>query len=222
MSTRPGQLLMPVPVPPPQRGVLPGLLQAFLAVFAQGLRQPVPDAAALAVLGDQDRLVGQRGQQLQQVPGCQPVIGADPLDRVQLKPAGEHRQPRPQQPLRLAAQLIAPLDRRSQRLLPAGLARLPRVSSPSRSPSRASICAGESIRARAAASSRASGRPSSRRQIPATAAMFASVTENPGTTCSARSANKVTAGNRVSCASVSCLCPGPAPAAAAPAAPSPR
>ena len=49
----------------------------------------------------------------------------------------------------------------------------------------------------------ASGSPSSRRQIPATAAMFASVRANPGTTCAARSANKPAAGNRASSATVS-------------------
>ena len=49
----------------------------------------------------------------------------------------------------------------------------------------------------------ASGSPSSRRQIPATAAMFASVTANPGTTCAARSANSRTAGNTPSPAAVS-------------------
>ena len=49
----------------------------------------------------------------------------------------------------------------------------------------------------------ASGSPSSRRQIPATAATFASVSANPGTICAARSANKPTAGNRASSATVS-------------------
>ena len=108
---------MPVPVPPPQRRVLTGAVQAFLPELAQGLRQPVP-GHALAVLGDQHRLVAQRGQQPQHVAGGQPVIGADALGRVQLEPAGEHRQPRPQQPFGPAAQLIAPLDRGPQRLLP--------------------------------------------------------------------------------------------------------
>jgi 2-keto-4-pentenoate hydratase len=40
-------------------------------------------------------------------------------------------------------------------------------------------------------------------QILATGAMFASVTANPGTTCAARSANKPTAGNRASSATLS-------------------
>jgi hypothetical protein len=57
-----GQLLMPIPVPTPQRGVLPSLKQAFLAELAHRLRQPVPDDAALGMVGDQHRLVGQRGQ----------------------------------------------------------------------------------------------------------------------------------------------------------------
>ena len=53
----------------------------------------------------------------------------------------------------------------------------------------------------------ASGSPSSRRQIPATAAWFASVSANPGTTRAARSANNRTAGNSPRCAGVS-GCPG--------------
>src|SRR5215469_3361682 len=85
----------------------------------------------------------------------------------------------------------------------AGRARPPRVNSPSRSPSRSSICSADSTGSRAAASSMASGMPSSRRQILATAAAFASVTANPGTTCAARSANKLTAGNRASSATLS-------------------
>jgi hypothetical protein len=113
----PGQFLVPVPVPALQRGVLARLLQAFLAVFAQGFRQPVP-GRALAVGGDQDRLIGQRGQQLQHLFSGQPVIRADTLGRIELKPAGEHGQPGPQQPLGLAAQLITPLDRGPQCLLP--------------------------------------------------------------------------------------------------------
>jgi hypothetical protein len=115
----PGQLLMPVPVPPPQRRVLAGGLQEFLPELAQGFRQPVPHPA-FAVGGDQDRLVGQRRQQVQHLVGGQPPIGADAFGRVQLEPAGEHRQPGPQQPLGRAAQLIAPLDRGPQCLLPGG------------------------------------------------------------------------------------------------------
>jgi hypothetical protein len=50
----------------------------------------------------------------------------------------------------------------------------------------------------------ASGRPSRRWQILATAPMVGSVTAKPGTTCPARWANKLTAGNRISSAAVSC------------------
>jgi len=64
--------------------------------------------------------------------------------------------------------------------------RLPPVSRPNRSSSRAATCSGAMVRRRAAASSMASGMPSSARQILATAAAFAAVISNPGTTARAR------------------------------------
>ena len=51
---------------------------------------------------------------------------------------------------------------------------------------------------RAAASSMASGRPSRRRQIPATAAAFALVSAKSGRTARARSTNSATAGDAIS------------------------
>jgi len=72
---------MPIPVPPPQRSVLARLLQAFLPELAQGLRQPEP-GRAFAVGGGQDRLAGQRGQQVQHLIGGQPPVGADALGRI--------------------------------------------------------------------------------------------------------------------------------------------
>ena len=67
--------------------------------------------------------------------------------------------------------------------------RSPAVSSPNRSSSRALICSTESARTLAAASSMASGMPSSARQIEATAATLAGPTANPGREAAARSAN---------------------------------
>ncbi len=75
---------------------------------------------------------------------------------------------------------------------PAGRAP-PDDNSPSRSPSRCAIAAGESSRIRAAASSIASGRPSRRRTISATACPFAAVSMKSGRTAIARSTNSRTA-----------------------------
>jgi hypothetical protein len=68
---------------------------------------------------------------------------------------------------------------------------VPRASS--EAASRASSAAGSNSRVRAAASSIASGRPSSRRQISATAAALFPVSVKPGRTAWARSTNSATA-----------------------------
>ena len=74
-----------------------------------------------------------------------------------------------------------------------GAPRLPRVSSVYRSASRSRICSGDIARNRAAASSIASGNPSSLEQIRATVALLSSVSSKPGTAAAARSANNATA-----------------------------
>ena len=71
--------------------------------------------------------------------------------------------------------------------------RSPAVSSPNLSSSRAMICSTDSARTRAAASSIASGMPSSARQIEVTAATLSGPTVNPGREAAARSANSRTA-----------------------------
>ena len=96
--------------------------------------------------------------------------------------AGEDRQAREQPPLRLVEQVVAPGDRVAQRLLArrAGRARR-RSAAPSRlAEPRAGSPAGGSSLTRAAASSIASGRPSSRAQISATAGAFSSVSAKSG------------------------------------------
>ena len=74
---------------------------------------------------------------------------------------------------------------------------------------RALICSGDSTRTRAAASSIASGTPSSARQIAATAAALPASTANPGRAAAARSANKRTASQRAT-SPASCPAPGAA------------
>jgi hypothetical protein len=62
-----------------------------------------------------------------------------------------------------------------------------------RSDSRSRICSGDIARIRAAASSIANGKPSSREQIWAMVAVFSMVSSKPGTAAAARSANSATA-----------------------------
>ena len=94
--------------------------------------------------------------------------------------------PPPEQP-------VAPVDRAAQRLLAGGpVARCRSSAAPRLSSSRASIACGVSTATRAAASSIASGSPSSRRQISATAGAFSAVTANPAWTAGARSTKSAT------------------------------
>ena len=72
-------------------------------------------------------------------------------------------------------------------------ARPPVVSSPKRSATRIRICSTDSARTRAAASSMASGMPSSDWHTPATAAALPVVSVKPGALAAARSANSRTA-----------------------------
>ena len=81
-----------------------------------------------------------------------------------------------------------------------GRSRPPPAPRSSRSPRRCAIAAGESSRIRAAASSMASGSPSRRRTISATAAPFAGVSMKSGRTAIARSTNSRTASDSMSVA----------------------
>ncbi|AQA25610.1 kinase/ LuxR family transcriptional regulator domain protein [Rhodococcus sp. MTM3W5.2] len=110
------ELLVPVPVPSPHRGVFTGFRQLLTAVLSERLEEPVAHHGA-RFLPDQDRPVDQRGHHVQQVVRAQ-VPCADALRRVELETTGEHRHPPPQHPLPLGAQLMAPVDTQAQRLLP--------------------------------------------------------------------------------------------------------
>ena len=80
-------------------------------------------------------------------------------------------------------QVVAPLDRVAQRALPLGqVAGAAGEQVEALSPSRARIACGDSSFTRAAASSIASGSPSSRRQISSTASRFSSVSSKLGFT----------------------------------------
>ena len=140
-----GQGQAPVAVPPARRRPLARLGQLLAGVLPERLQQPVPHAAARPVVGDHERLVHQArtggrarlaggGADPEPVPprevlgagiGLRPsarepvgqVVGADRLGRLQRPAAGEHRQAPEQRPLGRGQEVVAPVDRRRQRLL---------------------------------------------------------------------------------------------------------
>ena len=95
-------------------------------------------------------------------------------------------------------QVVAPVQGGAQGLVARGADRAPPTSTAKMSSSRSASWAGERIRIRAAASSIASGRPSSRRQMVSTAAAFSSVSRNDGRTSCARCSNSLTASDPAS------------------------
>ena len=108
-------------------------------------------------------------EQLERVVLAAPSLTAHAVRRIEVEPTGEHRQPREQRLLGLGEQPIGPVDRRGEALLPRRAHHAPRRSAAAACPSRRATSRLLITRIRAAASSIASGRPSSRRQISATA-----------------------------------------------------
>src|SRR5690348_12936207 len=114
-------------------------------------------------LTEQDRLGHQRVDQVGDLPGGEPAHRADRFRGVQVERPGKDRHPPPPD------------------------------SSWNRAFSRSRICPGDSDRSRTAASSTASGIPSSARHTVATAAPLPSSTAKPGSTAAPRPANNRTA-----------------------------
>ena len=125
------------------------------------------------------------------------VLAAHAVRRVEVEPAREHRQPHEQGLLGFGEQPVGPVDRRGEALLPRMRSARPPLSrrrlSRRRATSRLLI-----TRIRAAASSIASGRPSSRRQISATAPTGSRSRSKSGRPALARSANNVVASSTAS------------------------
>ena len=80
------------------------------------LADRVEQAQAL-VLGDHERLVDQARRQAGDAPALDRAAGAHVLGGVERERAREHRQAPEQQALLAVEQLVAPVDRRAQRLL---------------------------------------------------------------------------------------------------------
>ena len=121
----------------------------------------------------------------------------------QNKPPWQHRrsscqrncQASQQRALLLLQKVITPVDRARSVCCRGKTVRPPPLSSRNLSDRRSAICSAESSLTRAAASSSASGIPSSRVTISITAAVLAGVIEKLGRTASARSMNNLTAEN---------------------------
>ncbi len=86
-------------------------------VGAQGFEQRVALNTVCGLLGDNERLAHEPSQQVEHVLGGQATIGTDCLGRRKCPPAGEHRQAFKEASLRLAQQLVAPLECRGEGLL---------------------------------------------------------------------------------------------------------
>ena len=106
-----------VAVAGPHRFVLTGLCQPLEPVLAHGLEQAVAHPG-LGALGDHQRLVDQRSEQVEHVLGLDSLAGADRLCRLEGKAAGEDGQAAKQGPLLIGEQLVTPLDRGAQGLKP--------------------------------------------------------------------------------------------------------
>ena len=123
-----------------------------------------------------------------------PAGGAHRVGRLDVEAAVEDRQAGEQPPLALAQEIVAPGDRPAQRPVPHR-----QVSRPLHQEDQALLQPGQQrlldrkTRVRAAASSIARGRPSSRWQISATAAAFVASSAKPGRAAVARSTNSCTA-----------------------------
>ena len=163
--------------------------QPLRGVGAHRLQQPVPHLS-LTRRRDQG-LVNQRGDHVEEA--ARDVRGpAHLLGRAGRRAAAEHREAAQDPALGVIQQVPAPVHDGPQRLMPrqrgpAAVSRLKRSSSLP-----GGHLAGVSDRSRAAASSMASGLPSSARQIRMTGSAVTSSTLKPGRTAAPRSASSRT------------------------------
>ena len=178
--------------------VLPvaAVAQAFQGVFPDGVEQAEP-GLVLAGLGPDQAAVHQRAQRVDHAAwlaglagGCR--VAADGRRRQAGRSSRRTRQPGEQCLLVGGQQAEAPVQRVAQGPLPLG--QVTRSGGQHAHPviEPGQQRRGGSSRIRAAASSMASGRPSSRRQISATAWVLRRVSSKPGASARARAANRRT------------------------------
>jgi hypothetical protein len=107
-----------VAVPHPQRPRLV-LVEPLRAVLPDRLEHAVPGCGVLSrLVTDDDRLVDEARHQVQHVIARDAVALADLLGGIEVEAAGEDGEPRPHGLLGGRAEVVAPADRRVQRLLP--------------------------------------------------------------------------------------------------------
>ncbi len=112
-----GERERPGRVPPGERRRLAGLVEPFARVEANRLEQAVAPLAPAFVRGD-ERLLDEPREHVGAAGHVEPVAGADRLDGGELEAAGEDGEPAEEHPLVGLEQVVAPLERRRERLLP--------------------------------------------------------------------------------------------------------
>ena len=100
-----------------ERLFLSRLRQPLAGVHADGLEEPVA-APRGALLDRHERLLGEPRERIRRHLRVEAVAGAHLLDGVELEPAGEYGQPPEEHRFVGLEQVVAPLQRRRQRLLP--------------------------------------------------------------------------------------------------------
>ena len=101
-----------------ERGGLARLVEPLARVQANGLEQPVAALAGGALVGGHQRLLDETSRARRRCPDVELAAGAHALDRLELEAASEGREPTKQRPLVRLEQVVAPLQRRLERLLP--------------------------------------------------------------------------------------------------------
>src|SRR5436190_16926568 len=112
-----GQGQIPVTVPRPNPGCLTGNDQLRAGIRSHRLQQAVPRGAAL-LLRLHHGLVDQVRDDVQHVVLCELVAGTDGLSRLEAPAAHEDREAVEESPLLRRQQVIAPVHRRLEGLVP--------------------------------------------------------------------------------------------------------
>ncbi len=111
-----GQGKRPLRVPAGQCVLLTGLDEGFTRVHAHRLQEAVAPSP-VTVLDRDERLLGEARETVGDLGGVEAVLGADVLGCLELEASREDRKPAEEDLLVRLEQLVAPLERRSQRLL---------------------------------------------------------------------------------------------------------
>ena len=111
------ELERPHRVPAGQGGGLAGVGEPLARVQPDRLEQPVAPLASAFVRGD-ERLLDEAREHVGALRDIEAGSAAHGLDRVQLEAAGEDAESAQQHPLVRLEQIVAPLERRLERLLP--------------------------------------------------------------------------------------------------------